>query len=335
MTETSQIEEMKRYLFQEMTENERETLEERFFEDPDFFYDLLERENDLIDSYVRNELTGKDLIRFEKSLTISPNLRAKIADAQALQTLIVEEKPVTKMVPAASFWLRFADFFTFKMSALQFAISALAILLVSATGFLLYQNWQTKQELAKLQNEQNQRLIEKENSLQEQLNRAQEREQDLRRQIESQRGQNETINEQSENQQSEILRLQQELQKTRQERNRLPRENAKEIAPPKPILASAFLQPTIITRSVGEAEIIPINSSVKSVRLSLQIPAESNSETFSVNLDNATISENLKPRRTKSGRRVLDVILPVQKLGEDRHILTIGTNNYIFRLQRK
>jgi hypothetical protein len=72
MTETSQTEEMKRFVFYEMTEKEREAVEDRFFEDSDYFYELSELENDLVDSYVRGELIGTDLKRFEESLIKSP-----------------------------------------------------------------------------------------------------------------------------------------------------------------------------------------------------------------------------------------------------------------------
>ena len=48
MTQPDQINqaEMKRFLFQEFSEKEREAFEERFFADSDFFYDLMDLENE-------------------------------------------------------------------------------------------------------------------------------------------------------------------------------------------------------------------------------------------------------------------------------------------------
>ena len=334
MTDTTKSEELKRYLFREMSPEESETLEERFFENSDLFYEVAELENDLIDRYSRGKLAGKDLTRFEQSLTNSPERQSKIANARALQTFIAEEKSVPAPVPP-NVWERLANFFTWKTPAFQYAVGALAILLACANGFLLYQNQQSRQELAQIQNERNRELAEKENSLQSQLDQAREREQNLQRQIESERGQNEITSEQLENERVEKLRLERELQNLRQQKNLLPpRENPSDINAP--TIASAFLLPTAGTRGgADETKIIAIDSNTKSVRLSLQIPAESNAESFSVKLDGAQISTNQKPRRTRSGSRVLDVTLAAQKLGETGHTIAVGANEYLFRLRRR
>ena len=92
MTETSQTEELKRYIFDEMDETERENLDERFFEDSELFYEYVELKNDLTDLYARNLLKGEDLQRFERSLAKTPAGREKIAIARTLQTLADEER---------------------------------------------------------------------------------------------------------------------------------------------------------------------------------------------------------------------------------------------------
>ncbi|MCB1025586.1 MAG: hypothetical protein KDB79_14410, partial [Acidobacteria bacterium] len=82
--ESKQSEEMKRFVFHELSIEEREIFEERFFLDEDFFYDLLELENRLVDDFVRGKLKGSDLKRFEASLEKSEERRQKVANAIAL-----------------------------------------------------------------------------------------------------------------------------------------------------------------------------------------------------------------------------------------------------------
>ena len=340
MTGTSQHEEMKRYLFQELSETEREALEGRFFEDNDYFYELMDLENNLIDRYVRSDLKGKELIGFERSLAKSPERREKIANARALERHIAEEKPVS--IPVPTFRERISSLFNFQVPAFQFAMAAMTILLMVSTGVLLYKNFETRQELARLQTGRETEIAEKERAVYEQIKQSQEREQELRRQIESERGQTEAVGEQLETEQAQKAKLERELENLRQEKSRLPRENPNQINPPTPTIASAFLLPSLIERSGdgGEAKVIPISPNTKSVSFSLQVPKESTAETFSVRLNGADVAKNLKPRTTKSGNRILKVSLSAQKLGKTEHTLTVvgndgNENSYPFRLQKR
>ena len=120
LNETVQLEEMKRYLFGELSEKEREKLEDRFFEDSDYFYELTELENELVDKYAQGKLKGSELTRFEQSLARSPDRREKIANARAIRTLIIDEKPA--LIPIATLGERISNFFGFKISKAKFYI---------------------------------------------------------------------------------------------------------------------------------------------------------------------------------------------------------------------
>src|SRR5437868_12880968 len=91
---SSSKEEIKKYLFHELTPGEQEKIEERMFEDNDFLYEVLDVENELVDLYVLGKFEGDELARFEKSLRSSPGRREKAATAAALQRCIAEEKQV-------------------------------------------------------------------------------------------------------------------------------------------------------------------------------------------------------------------------------------------------
>ena len=60
------------YLFNEMSAEEREKIENKFFEDDEVFFAIAERENELVDSYNAGRLNGEQLERFERSLAASP-----------------------------------------------------------------------------------------------------------------------------------------------------------------------------------------------------------------------------------------------------------------------
>lgn len=175
MPETPQVEEMKRYLFREMSDEESSVIEERIFADSDFFYELTNLENDLVDRYVCKKLKDKELARFEQSLSKIPERLSKIANAIALQAIIKEEKSKSiAAVPNPGLWEQIAGFFNLRVSGFQFIAGVVVILLGCVTVFLLYQNWQlqdqnqsSQDELARLERRHEAELSEKKKLLQQ------------------------------------------------------------------------------------------------------------------------------------------------------------------------
>ncbi|MET0645308.1 MAG: hypothetical protein ABW208_01720 [Pyrinomonadaceae bacterium] len=82
---------LKRYLYQEMSDAEREDIEEQFLQDETFFYELVDLENELIDSYARGDLGAEEKARFVRSLGLLPERRERLVQAVALQRLIAAE----------------------------------------------------------------------------------------------------------------------------------------------------------------------------------------------------------------------------------------------------
>lgn len=331
MAETAQTEELKRYIFLEMPENERDSIEERFFEDTDFFYEMVNLENSFIDSYVRENLTAADLKKFEDSLTKLPARRDKVATARTLQTYIAEKK-VLAAVPSATIWQQLSNFF--KSSGFQYAFGALTILLLCATVFLLYQNQRTRRELTALQNKQETEIAEKERILQQQIKELE----NLKQASDSISGDNEILNERIKAIEKQKERLEQELRYLRQ-KGRSPDNRMNSAAsPPQPLIASFFLAPS--GGKGGELKTITIKQNVSRIDLSLQIPDASQAVSFSIRLNGKRVGENLKTRKTQSGRRVLDVSLPAFGLEKGDYQLTVTGNdgfedNYGFRLRKQ
>jgi len=77
-----------RYLLGGLSEKERTTIEERFFADDQEFEELEIAEGELIDRYVRKELSATDQLQFEEVLSTSPRLIERVEFARILASRI-------------------------------------------------------------------------------------------------------------------------------------------------------------------------------------------------------------------------------------------------------
>ena len=129
---TSQINEkkLKRYLYGEMSEDEVAKIENKIFLDDNYFYDIVNFENELIDLYVRKKLDSEEIIRFEKSLKTLPERQIKVANAIALQTIIEESRPVEKPIleAAPTFWESIKKFFSLHTLVVSSAMTAVLLM---------------------------------------------------------------------------------------------------------------------------------------------------------------------------------------------------------------
>ena len=76
------------YLLGELSESEETSVETRFFEDSDLLDELRGTERDLIDAFVRGELTGDSRQRFEQRFLTQPDRRRRVLFASALARLL-------------------------------------------------------------------------------------------------------------------------------------------------------------------------------------------------------------------------------------------------------
>lgn len=86
------------FMLGELSEEEKTALETKFFSDDQFFHELIEIESDLVDAYVREEMTPSERGRFEAALELFPARREKVEFARALQRVLT--RPVVRDVPA-------------------------------------------------------------------------------------------------------------------------------------------------------------------------------------------------------------------------------------------
>jgi hypothetical protein len=123
-----------RYLLGSASAEEVERLDEHSIADDQLALRLHEVENDLVDAYVRGELAGETLERFQSHYLCTPARRSKVSFAQAL--LAYQSGPARASAPATSRgrWLSTPWIIP------RWGPAAALLLLLIAAGYLLVQN---------------------------------------------------------------------------------------------------------------------------------------------------------------------------------------------------
>ena len=177
------------YLLGSLSEEETERLDELAIVDDEFAVRLQLVENDLVDAYVRGDLSGETLERFTSFYLSSPKRREKVGFSQAFQRVpdqdvITEQaeirprKPYEEESISRPGWLR--GLFSTWRPALVWGIASIALLLV--IGALVVQNRRLQNQIAQTQSEQaaiQQRERELQTDLDAQRSAASEREREM------------------------------------------------------------------------------------------------------------------------------------------------------------
>jgi anti-sigma factor RsiW len=140
-----------RYLLGSLPPEEAERLEEATITGDEFAVRLDAAENDLVDAYVRGELAGEALQRFEKLYITSPHRRQKVKFARTLLSL--EENAATAAAQATAAGIPAPQpqerterggssrrWFTVPRLDLQWGFAAAALVMLLASGYLFVEN---------------------------------------------------------------------------------------------------------------------------------------------------------------------------------------------------
>lgn len=300
--------EIKRYLFMEMSETEREKFEEMMFADDGLFYNVADLENDQVDRYVRRELNARERARFEKALPKVPSRMQKIANAAALQDHIASAASVGEEVSGASFWDKIRA--AFQMQSVGFAMGGLIVLLSFFAAALFLENRQNEAELARLQMQDisNSKV---ESKMQSELDAAKANENVLQRAIDEERG--------------IAGDLTADLERERQRRKDLESEIAVLRKPADaqrqndPLPASIETLKLELSRPANDLDRLDAGPA-KRVSVLLALPADADAdERFTVSLNGAIVAEGLAPRVDAAGGQNLAVTVNRSQLVEGKN----------------
>ena len=313
-----------RYLLDDLSDAERSRVEQQFFTDDQVFEELEIAEDELIDRYVRTELSPDETRRFEK-LLVSPRLSERVELARILAQKVPPPPPkpvptpdpVPKPDPPRPWWKHLFEFASLSPGYRVAFAGALALLLVSVPIFFMLKR--SRDESRRLAAEQQQR--------------------EERRRIEEQTPGNEKPGgspEQAKEDEKEQLQPPKEYPQKPEE-------------PRRPVVGSAipyFLNPTTGTRSGGNtANTIRIKKGVSEYELSLNVSSGDYSR-YNARLENADGNEishhnSLRPVPRRGGKYIRYPI-PANELSPGTYNVHVdgitesgqveNFNDYLFRV---
>lgn len=298
---------IKRYLFAEMEPDERDAYDEQLFLDDELFFEVADVENRLVDAYVHEQLTGDDLVRFERSLVSVPGRREKIENARSLGEFIVEARPAPAAVAEVekvSLWQRLMGNIGGRSPVFAGAMAVMLIALMISTGVLIFQNREQSDRVARLQNLQS----AKEAELQNELDISRQREAELQ----------ETSSDFAEDLERERSRreeIERELEKYR---------NANPPTPSAPLIATVLLLPGGGRGGPGgNMPDVNLGPETRQLSMRLALPADiQKDDRLNVELNQKTVARNVAPRITGASGSI-NVTVSSQTLSKGKNQLEV------------
>lgn len=131
-----------RYLLGNLSDEESEQLEERFFADDQHFSQMLDSEDELLDRYVNGDMPAPDRQRFEEYVLKTPQARQRLEVYRMLLRPLPEEPTPgggsMKQEVATPGWLRHLIPKRLPRLVLQFSLTAFAAALLAGAVWLFY-----------------------------------------------------------------------------------------------------------------------------------------------------------------------------------------------------
>ena len=262
------------YLFGEMSKESHDTFEDQLLSSDELFYEVAERENELVDGFVHGKLESEVEKRFRSSLSRFPARQKKIANAATLQAFIKNEvapTPATEKVP----WYQRLGF-AFRVPA--FVASALGILLIGLIGLLLVQNSSLNSELAKVNSTNINQLRQREAELQAEIESLRTASGDLMTDLGAERERREGL-------ETELEDL----------RRQIGTANPTNDSPVTPTIATLILRPSGIRGGPDAVRKLRIDNDEKRVALKIFLPGDATDGTFSVRVNDVSVGSGIKP----------------------------------------
>jgi hypothetical protein len=282
-----------RYLLGDLPEEQQVEIEDRAFADKEYLALVTAVENDLIDEYVRSELSGTDRQKFESRFLASAERRKRVEFAKALARVPVALERTVISQPAQWTWRdSLYAFFVGLNPALKFALVGVALFFVMDGVWLLAETMRLRNQLTQLQAQN------------------QARQNQLEQQVEAEHRRNDEL----------IAQLSQEKQQREQSDESLRQlsETGDETTPaPRPVIASLTLLPGL-SRGGSEKSSLKLGDDTRLVRLQIGIDPDEPYKTFAVDLRTSAgrqiwTRENLSAR-TRGRARAVTLTLPATAL---------------------
>jgi hypothetical protein len=285
-----------RYLLGDLAEEQQVAIEDRAFSDKDYLALVTAVENDLIDEYVRRELSETERRQFETRFLASAERRKRVEFAKALARVpVAAVAPERTVVSEPAKWSWRDSLYAFISGlnpAAKFAVVAVMLLLLVGGAWLLTETLRLRSQLTQLQAQ----------------NQAQQNQ--LQQQVDAERRRNEELN-------ARLSQEQQQREQTDESLRQLSETGDATNPPPRPVIASLTLLPGL-SRGGGEKANMVMPEDARLVRLQIGIDPEEQYKTYGVELRTAAgrqvwTRENLTAR-TRGRTRAVSLTLPASVL---------------------
>jgi hypothetical protein len=130
---------MRRYFLGGLPQEERDHLEDRYLTDQEVFEELVATENDLIDAYVRGELSGEERQSFVLAYSSTPDRRERVEFARALNHASALARQ-SAQIQRVSLWKSAWAFISIQQAIPRWALVGAALVVVVPGSWLLEQN---------------------------------------------------------------------------------------------------------------------------------------------------------------------------------------------------
>jgi hypothetical protein len=277
------------YLLGALPAPETERLDELSVTSQEFAEALSAAEKDLVDAYVRGELSGDTLKQFQSHYLNSPRGRNQVEFARAFQEFGAIE--VAGGSPSSN--ILYA-----RPSAFRWSVPVAAVILLAISGFLVFQNLRLHQQNSRIQTERD---------------RLQEREQQLLTELGNQR--------------TAAAQAEEELSRVRDERARLDAElNRTGSARADAVIASLILSPQFRGVQAIQSIRIPSDRGLIAARLELE---PNNYSTYAVALidplSNRVLWQSARGQATgAAGQQNLNVTFHAELLETQDYLLKVS-----------
>ena len=290
-----------RYLLGQLSEEEQQQIEQRAFDDDEFYRQVLEVEDDLRCAYAQGTLSLGQKELFEKRFLVFADERKRVTIAR---DMMAELRQASVEDTASSQAARKTDrsllswFFGSASPAMRFAAAAAAMVILAGVVWLLFETARLRNEINRLQAER----AAAEQHLDERSAEERARVEQLDRQIEEER--------------ERRAQLEQELAR---------REEQADEQSARPAVVTLFLAPGRI-RGGGETRRLVLAPGVEQVRLRLELTGDISSGYRAVVLNpegNEILTRTALSARRDGARPFISFSIPASLLAEDDYELKL------------
>jgi hypothetical protein len=323
-------ERMVRYLLGELSAEERQSVEEQYFQDDRLFEDFLAVEGELIDGYVQGELPEEVRGKFEAQFLSTPQGRRKVELSRALMGAILDEPAQVVAAQAEaeagaepearpSWWQALWQSLRRRNTVWQLSFAGIALFFVMAAVWLAVENVRLRSQLRSTEASLQQKDREVA-QLREQGTAKQQQEAELRTNVQQ-------LNEALERKQNELAGAEQLARNLREEQRRQSLQPRGSTGTESSTSIATFVLPFNLVRGVGQpGNPLIISPGQRAVRFQVDL-GRAVHPGYRISLQTVEGAEVWtgvikKPRRTAAGTSI-SFILPTSIFTRQDYILAV------------